>query len=457
MPDPGLKPQPVRADGLVARRMASQVIEDVIRRRQPLDEQLEKLSRTPGFLALQPNDRGLTRAITMAALRRLGLIRHALAGRMQQGFPPRGGNLESIMISAAAQILVLETAAHAAVDTAVTLVREDKHARHFADLANAVLRRIAVEKQAILSEADPLARDTPEWLAARWRRAHGDETASAIAHAHLHEPSIDLTVKSDPEGWAERLGGILLPTGSIRLTIRTAVPQLPGFAEGEWWVQDAAAALPARLLGAQPGETVLDLCAAPGGKTAQLAMTGARVIAVDRSAPRLVRLKENLARLKLTAETHVADAAAFRPDQPPDRILIDAPCSATGTIRRHPDVAWSKTLEDIHKLAALQARLLDHAAELVKPGGTIVYATCSLEPEEGEEQVKRFLARRAGFRRSPVRPEEIGGQAQLISEAGDLRCLPSHWPDPVDRLAGMDGFFAARLVCAGNPSLAGDP
>jgi 16S rRNA (cytosine967-C5)-methyltransferase len=426
--------------------MASQVIEDVIRRRQPLDDQLEKLSRTPAFQALQANDRGLARAIATAALRRLGLIRHVLRERMQQGFPQRGGNLESIMIGAVAQMLVLETAAHAAVDTAVTLVREDKHARHFADLANAVLRRIAAEKQAILSEADPLSRDTPEWLSARWRRAYGDETASAIARAHLHEPSIDLTVKSDPEGWAERLGAMLLPTGSIRLTIRTAVPQLPGFAEGEWWVQDAAAAIPARLLGAQPGETVLDLCAAPGGKTAQLAMTGARVIAVDRSAPRLERLRENLARLKLSAEAHVADAAIFRTDQQPDRILIDAPCSATGTIRRHPDVAWSKTLEDIHKLSALQARLLDHAASLVKPGGTIVYATCSLEPEEGEEQVKRFLARNAGFTRLAVRPEEVGGQSELINASGDLRCLPSLWPNPVDRLAGMDGFFAARLV-----------
>lgn len=457
MPDPGVKAQPVRADGLVARRMASQVIEDVIRRRQPLDEQLEKLSRTPDFQALQANDRGLVRAIATAALRRLGLIRHALSERMQQGFPQRGGNLESIMIGAAAQILVLETAAHAAVDTAVTLVREDKHARHFADLANAVLRRIAAEKQAILGESDPLSRDTPEWLAGRWRRAYGDETASAIAAAHLHEPAIDLTVKSDPEGWAERLGGFLLPTGSIRLTVRTAIPQLPGFAEGEWWVQDAAAAIPARLLGAMPGENVIDLCAAPGGKTAQLAMSGARVIAVDRSAPRLERLKENLARLKLTAETHVADAAAFRSDQPPDRILIDAPCSATGTIRRHPDVAWSKTLEDIHKLAALQARLLDQAAELVKPGGTIVYATCSLEPEEGEEQVKRFLARNAAFSRLPISVQEIDGQTQLISAAGDLRCLPSHWPNSEARLTGMDGFFAARLVRAGNPSLAGNP
>ncbi|MCA3562862.1 MAG: RsmB/NOP family class I SAM-dependent RNA methyltransferase [Methylocystis sp.] len=437
---------PVRPDGLAARRMASQVIEDIIRRRLPLDEQLEKLSRTPAFQALQANDRGLTRAIATAALRRLGLIRHVLSERMQQGFPPRGGSLESIMIGAVAQILVLETAAHAAVDTAVTLVREDPHARHFADLANAVLRRIAAEKQAILSEADPLARDTPEWLAARWRRAYGDETASAIAAAHLREPSIDLTVKSDPEGWADRLGGVLLPTGSIRLTIRTAIPQLPGFAEGEWWVQDAAAALPARLLGAEPGETVFDLCAAPGGKTAQLALTGARVIAVDRSAPRLERLQENLERLRLTAQTHAADAMAFQGDGRPDRILIDAPCSATGTIRRHPDVAWSKTLEDIHKLAALQARLLDHAAKLVKQGGTIVYATCSLEPEEGERQIERFLARHPGFRRSPVAPAEIGGQAQLISPAGELRCLPSHWPDPQDRLSGMDGFFAARLA-----------
>ncbi len=325
---------------------------------------------------------------------------------MARGLPPRSGKLEPILIAAAAQILVLRTASHAAVDTAVTLAREDGHARHFADLANAVLRRVAAEREAILAAADPLETDTPAWLRERWTAAYGEQGARAIAAAHLGEPSVDISVKDDAAGWAERLGGVLLPTGSIRLTARTAIPQLPGFSEGAWWVQDAAAALPARLLAPKPGESILDLCAAPGGKTAQLAAAGAIVTAVDRSAPRMERLRANLARLGLEAETIVADAAAFETDQPYDAILLDAPCSATGTIRRHPDVAWSKTMEDVFKLADLQARLLDRVVTLLKPGGRLVYATCSLEREEGERQIERFLARQPRFRRRPAIPSD---------------------------------------------------
>jgi 16S rRNA (cytosine967-C5)-methyltransferase len=442
--------RPPRADGLAARRFAAEVIEDVVKRRLALDERFERLAQTEAFQALSPSDRGLARAIATSAMRRLGLIRKALTERMSRGFPPRSGRLESYLIGGAAQILVLETAAHAAVDTTVTLAREDAHGRHFTDLANAVLRRIAAEKTEILADAEPLATDAPAWLAARWRDAWGEEAARGIAAAHLCEPSIDLTVKSDPEGWADRLGGLVLPTGSVRLTSRTAIPLLPGFAEGEWWVQDAAAALPARLLHAKPGERVLDLCAAPGGKTAQLAAAGARVTAVDRSEPRMGRLRDNMQRLRLEVETVVAEASAYRTDEPFDAILLDAPCSATGTIRRHPDVAWSKTLEDLFKLAALQARLLDHAATLLRPGGRLVYATCSLEREEGERQIAQFLQRRPEFRRERVRPEEVGGETGLITADGDLRCLPSHWPNAVDRLAGLDGFFAARLVRDGD-------
>jgi len=441
-----LRPEQRRPDGLAARRLAAAVIEDVAKRRLPLDERLERLSGDAAFQALEPGDRGLVRAIATAAMRRYGLIRRALAERMPKGVPPRSGQLEAILIGAAAQILALRTPSHAAVDTAVTLAREDAHARHFADLANAVLRRLATEREAILEGADPLAVDTPAWLAQRWIASYGEAQARAIAAAHGREPSIDLTAKSDAPGWAERLGGVLLPTGSIRLTARTAIPQLPGFAEGAWWVQDAAAALPARLLGARAGERVLDLCAAPGGKTAQLAAAGAIVTAVDRSGPRMERLRANLARLGLNAETIVADAAAFEPPEPFDAILLDAPCSATGTIRRHPDVAWSKTLEDVFKLAELQARLLDRAALMLRPGGRLVYATCSLEREEGESQIERFLSRHPRFRREPVVAGEIGGCAELIGDHDGLRSLPSHWPDESDRLAGLDGFFAARLV-----------
>jgi 16S rRNA (cytosine967-C5)-methyltransferase len=438
-----------RTDGLSARRLACEVIEDVIKRRLPLDERLERLTQNSTFQGLGPSDRGLVRAIATAALRRYGTIRQALTDRLAKGFPPRSGKLESILIAATAQILVLETAPHAAVDTAVTLAREDGHAKHFTDLANAVLRRISAERPDILATSDALKTDAPAWLAQRWTRAYGETTAREIASSHRQEPSLDISVKGGAEAWADRLGGVLLPTGSIRLTVRTAIPQLPGFAEGEWWVQDAAAAIPARLLDAKPGEHVLDMCAAPGGKTAQLAATGAYVTALDRSAPRMQRLQENMDRLGLTVETVVADAVSFTPEKRFDAILLDTPCSATGTIRRHPDVAWSKTMEDLFKLADLQRRLLDHAATLLKPGGRLVYATCSLEREEGDAQIASFLARNMAFQRVAVLPSDVGGAAELINDDGDMRCLPSHWPNPVDRLAGLDGFFASRLVLAG--------
>jgi 16S rRNA (cytosine967-C5)-methyltransferase len=438
-----------RADGLAARRLACEVIEDVVKRRLPLDERLDRLAQTTSYQNLSPSDRGLVRAIATAAMRRYGTIRKALSDRLAKGLPPRSGRLESILIAAAAQILVLETAPHAAVDTAVTLAREDAHAKHFTDLTNAILRRIAAEKQEILEGSGALSNDAPGWLAERWTRAYGEATAQDIALAHRMEPSLDISVKSDAEAWVDRLGGVLLPTGSIRLTARTAVPQLPGFAEGAWWVQDAAAAIPARLLDVQPGERVLDMCAAPGGKTAQLAVAGAQVTALDRSGPRMQRLQENMQRLGLIVETVVSDAMAYAPTDRFNAILLDAPCSATGTIRRHPDVAWSKTMEDLFKLADLQRRLLDHATTLLKPGGRLVYVTCSLEREEGEAQIAAFLARNAAFSRVAVSPKDVGGAAELINNDGDLRCLPSHWPNPVDRLAGLDGFFASRLVLTG--------
>jgi 16S rRNA (cytosine967-C5)-methyltransferase len=436
-------PTTVRTDGLAARRFAVGIIEDAVRRRLPLDERLDKLAADSAFAALSVSDRGLTRAIAHAALRRLGTIRMALRERMPRGMPPKSGQLEAILIGGAAQILVLGTAVHAAVDTCVSLAREDAHAMHFADLANAVMRRIAAEREDILAGSDPLAVDTPEWLRQRWTAAYGPETARAIAAVHGREPSIDITVKSDVEGWAERLGAERLPTGSLRLTSRTAIRQLPGYADGP-----PAAALPARLLGDVDGQRVLDLCAAPGGKTAQLAHGGAIVTALDRSEPRMRRFRENMDRLGLAVEAVVGDAMTFDAG-PFDAVLLDAPCSATGTIRRHPEVAWSRTMEDLFKLAALQRKLLDRAAHLLRPGGTLVYATCSLEREEGEAQIEAFLARHRSFSVAPVDASEVAGLTELVTPQGFLRCLPCHLPHSVDRMAGMDGFFAARLVRSG--------
>jgi 16S rRNA (cytosine967-C5)-methyltransferase len=236
-----------------------------------------------------------------------------------------------------------------------------------------------------------------------------------------------------------------LSTGSVRLLDRTPVRDLPGYAEGVWWVQDAAASLPARLLEARAGERVADLCAAPGGKAAQLALTGAQVLAVDRSPRRLKRLADNMARLRLPVEAREADVLDLD-EEPFDAVLLDAPCTATGTIRRHPDVAWSRRAGDLDALAELQRRLLDKAAALTRPGGRLVYCTCSIEPEEGERQVEAFLGRNGDFARSAVRPEEVGGLAEAVTAAGDLRTLPFHLSDAPEGRTGLDGFFAARLL-----------
>jgi 16S rRNA (cytosine967-C5)-methyltransferase len=288
--------------------------------------------------------------------------------------------------------------------------------------------------------------DTPAWLLARWTETYGAETAHAIAAANGREPALDLTVKSDAENWAAKLTGRVLPTGSVRTIAHGAVTALPGFAEGAWWVQDAAAALPAHLFGDIKGRRVADLCAAPGGKTAQLAIAGARVTAVDRAPARLSRLSENLARLSLQADLVCADAAEWTPDEKFDAVLLDAPCSSTGTIRRHPDVAWLKSETDIIKLSGLQRRLIDRASALIKPGGTLVYCTCSLEPEENERIVADLLARDASLQRAPISSAEVFGRGEFINANGDVRTLPCQFEDADSRFSGLDGFYAVRLT-----------
>jgi 16S rRNA (cytosine967-C5)-methyltransferase len=336
--------------GLGARRLAWQAVADTWRRRMPLDDILEDLGREA---RLEPRDEALARAIAVVTFRRLGTLRHAIRSRLDRGLP-KERELLSLLLVGGAQILFLDVPDHAAVDTAVELARGDPRLRHATGLVNALLRRLIRERDAILADGDPW-RDTPDWLQRRWIAAYGEAEAQAIAEAHRSSASVDLTIREDPAAWAERLGGLLLPTGSVRLRERTAIRDLPGFAEGAWWVQDAAAALPARLLDPQPGEAIADLCAAPGGKTAQLAAAGATVLAVDRSAKRLQRVNENLARLGLKGETRALDALELDAG-PFDAVLLDAPCLATGTIRRHPDVAWSKAEDDIPRLASLQAR-----------------------------------------------------------------------------------------------------
>ncbi len=439
-------PEPPPA-GLVPRVAAARAVAEAVTLARPLDERLaaDLSLRDP---RLDPRDRALARSIATVSLRRLGTIRKALGERLEKGMPRRSGALEWILVVGAAQLLFLGTPDHAAVDLAVHAARADAASAPFAGLVNAVLRAVARDRDAILAASDPLDDDTPPWLAARWRATFGEETARAIAEANRCEPTLDLSVKSDAARWASRLGGIVLPTGSVRLDSHQPVAELEGYDHGEWWVQDAAAALPAKLLGARPGRRIVDLCAAPGGKSAELAATGAEVTAVDRSAERLKLLAANFERLKLHADIVVADALAYHAG-PFDAALIDAPCMATGTIRRHPDVAWLKRPNDLPGLLKLQSELIDKAVELTAPGGVIVYSTCSLEPEEGEAQIVALLRRNPDVRRVPISAEEIGGLAQCLSPAGELRTLPCHLWGEDPRRSGLDGFFAARLVKAG--------
>jgi 16S rRNA (cytosine967-C5)-methyltransferase len=430
--------------GLAVRRIAADIVEGVLRRNRPLDELLDGGENSAALAALPDRDRALTRALVAVVLRRLGTLRHLLEFYLDRGLPAKAPRLETAMLLGAAQILFLDVPDHAAVDLSVRLAQEDRPASHFRGLVNAVLRRMAREGKERLAALDTVLLDTPPWLMQRWIATYGEAIAREIAAANGREPALDLSVKNDAPQWAEKLGGRVLPTGSVRAIVHGAVTALPGFDEGAWWVQDAAAALPARLLGDVAGKRVADLCAAPGGKTAQLVVAGANVTAVDRSAPRLKRLRENLTRLSLDAELVCTDAAAWEAE-PFDAILVDAPCSATGTIRRHPDVPWLKRPADILKLAALQRRLLERAVALTKPGGAIVYCTCSLEPEEGAAVVADLLARDQSVRRVPIAPAEVAGESAFISADGDLRTLPCHLPDTDSRLAGLDGFYAARL------------
>jgi 16S rRNA (cytosine967-C5)-methyltransferase len=433
-------PQTHETPGLAARRFAADAIFALIARRRSIEDVLEGGEKGLAFLALDERDRALARMIVMQSLRRLGSLRLTIERFLQGGWP-EDTRVHAILIVGAAQILLLEVPDRAAVDLSVRLASLVKNAR-YSGLVNAVLRRVAVEGRAVFAALDAAA-DTPDWLAQRWQAVYGRDTFAQIAAAHRLEPALDLSTGNDPAALAEALGGIVLPQGTVRLLAKGPVPQMPGYHEGRWWVQDAAAALPARLLGDVRGKRIADLCAAPGGKTMQLAAGGANVVAVDRSAPRLKRLQENLARLSLQAEIVCADATAWD-SGPLDGILLDAPCSATGTIRRHPDILWQKEPADLAQLTRLQERLLDRAAALLAPGAMLVYSTCSLEPEEGEHQILRLLERHSELERVPVRAEETG-EPGAITVHGDLRTLPFHFSHADSRLSGCDGFFASRL------------
>jgi 16S rRNA (cytosine967-C5)-methyltransferase len=446
---------PSEVPGLAARRIAADILDGVLHKHRTLDEQLDGGGAHPGLKTLSDRDRALMRRLVATILRRLGTLGHVLSRLLDRGIPTDAPRAQSALLIGAAQILWMDVPDHAAVDLSVRLVQSDRRAAKYAGLVNAVLRRCAREGQPLIDEVKSQTLDVPPWLLARWISHYGERVARDIAVAIGHEPSLDITVKSDAAQWATRLHGEVLPTGSVRTLLQGSVTMLPGFSEGQWWVQDAAAALPVRLFGDVAGKTIADLCAAPGGKTAQLAHGGANVTAIDRSPGRVTRLRDNLARLALEANTVVADAAEWPKENAKenggenesfDAVLVDAPCSSTGTIRRHPDVAWLRQEADIGALISLQQRLLQKAVTLLRPGGTLVYCTCSLEPEEGEAAISALLATESAVRRVPIDAGEVAGLTEIVTAEGDLRTLPCHLPHQDPRLGGFDGFYAARLV-----------
>lgn len=427
--------------GLEARIAATRILGAVVDRKTSLDGMLDPEHGNPAFLPLNDADRGLVRAILQSALRHLPQIDAMIAQLLDNPLPEGARSLHHLLVVAAAQMLYLDVPDHSAVDLAVEQANGDPRSRRFAKLVNAILRRLGREKQALLSSVETLP-CMPDWFMKRLTSVYGPEHAQAIAASQLEPPTIDLTVKENAAGWAEKLGGQVLPTGSVRLDrFRGSITALEGFDDGSWWVQDAAAAIPAKLFGDLSGKRVADLCAAPGGKTAQLIMAGGDVVAVEQSPSRLKRLESNLQRLGLSAETRCANLLDIS-DAEFDAILLDAPCSSTGTTRRHPDVLWTKDAGDIAKLAALQEKLLRHAVTLLKPGGRLVFSNCSIDPSEGEEIVDRLLADMPGLRLVAIDPANWPGLATAITSRGEFRTTPAMLAPQ----GGLDGFYAAVIA-----------
>ncbi len=432
--------------GLEARLVATLLLTRTIDDARNLDALCDKQHGLSRFLKLDPRDQGLARAIAVTAVRNHNRIEAVLKRVMGRPPPKRARFLIHSLHVAATQILFLDAPDSAAVDLGVTAIGDDDRTARFRGMSNAILRRMVREKEDLLSKTSNTSL-LPRWMEKALRKDYGKEKAANISKFISLEPMVDLTVKSNPQEWAEKLGGFVLPTGSVRLTNTSAISELDGYEAGEWWVQDAAAALPAKLINKDKGANVLELCAAPGGKTAQLAHAGYNVTAVDISEPRLMRLQQNLDRLQLKAKLIEADILEFEPEEKFDAILLDAPCSSTGTIRRHPDVLWTRNSEEITALAKLQLQLSEKSKDFLKPGGTFVFSNCSMLKEEGEDLLSKVSKQFEDLQSDPIQAEEISGLESCINGQGALRTLPFHLAhQEEDKYTGLDGFFACRFI-----------
>lgn len=426
------------AQGLDVRRIAPVLLRACIDRKLTVEE---AIAGSRDAQALEPRDRAFLSSLLLTVFRHKGEIEAVLMRLLDRPLPRKSGPTREILMLGITQLLFLDMAPHAVIDLAVRSAKADRNALHFSGLVNAVLRKVATGGQRLREGLDAARLNTPDWLWSRWVKNYGEETARQIAVAHGQRPALDLSFKPDEGAWQDKLYGAQLPNGQLRLAPgHAAVRELPGFEEGAWWIQDAAATLPARLLGDVRGKRVLDLCAAPGGKTLQLAAAGASVTAVDMSEGRLRRLEENLLRTGLSAEIMTKDVLSEDIEGDWDAVLLDAPCSATGTIRRHPELPWLKDATQVKELSGRQRRMLRKAALLVKPGGTLVYCTCSLEPEEGEVRTRAFLADHPEFEIVPASGAWLPEGAVLPE--GWIRTLPNMRYGSSE---GLDGFFAVAM------------
>jgi 16S rRNA (cytosine967-C5)-methyltransferase len=431
MARPRTSPQP-EVPGLAARRIAADILDGVLRRRIALDELLSGKNAHTGLSTLPDRDRALTRRLAATVLRRLGTLRHLVGGFLEKGFPADAPRAEIILLLGAAQILWLEVPDHAAVDLSVRLAQADRRAARYAGLVNAVLRRVA-QIGATVQSGD-VSRDTPDWLLKRWSKTYGRDTARAIATAIGHEPALDITVKDNADSWAERLRGRVLPTGTVRTSAHGAISLLPGFSEGAGGCRTQPQRC-RRLFDDARGASPTSARHRVEKRAARAAARG-DVLAAQPARENLRVWPQSGYR----RPTHWSGGGTVRCD------LLDSPCSSTGTIRRHPDVPWLKTEADLSALTSLQHRLLNRAVEMLKPGGTLVYCVCSLEPEEGEDQITALLTRDPRVMRRPVTPQDVFDRREFVTDNGDLQTLPMHLPDSDPRWGGLDGFYAARLT-----------